>query len=226
LATNSAFAQFSVSKPRRRHPVRPGGPHGRDPLALLEYDPRRMSIDPPRTGDEIVSALGQHQIDSDSFWTEFTTDEFFRPIGASWSPAEAVRHLTKSTRPVARALRYPKILLRVRFGASGRPSVSYDALRMRYQQALDDGGKAGRFAPSQRSSDDLDAWRHSIMSEFANVQTDLRTAISRWSEKQLDRLQLPHPLLGKLTVREMLFFTLYHLQHHVAVVKRRLAEAH
>jgi hypothetical protein len=35
---------------------------------------------------------------------------------------------------------------------------------------------------------------------------------------------LPHPLLGKLTVREMLFFTLYHQRHHVAVVERRIAE--
>jgi len=185
-----------------------------------------MSLDPPRTRDEIVGALAQNQIDSDAYWTEFTTDEFFRPIGSSWSPSEAVRHLTKSTRAVAKGLRYPKILLRVMFGASSRPSVSYDALRTRYQKALDDGGRAGRFAPSARSSDDLEAWRKSIMREFADVQTDLRTAMSRWSENQLDRLQMPHPLLGKLTVREMLFFTLYHLQHHVAVVKRRLAELH
>lgn len=24
----------------------------------------------------------------------------------------------------------------------------------------------------------------------------------------------PHPLLGKLTLREMMFFTIYHVQHH------------
>jgi hypothetical protein len=36
-----------------------------------------------------------------------------------------------------------------------------------------------------------------------------------WSEDDLDNHRLPHPLLGKLTVREMLFFTLYHIQHHM-----------
>jgi hypothetical protein len=43
-----------------------------------------------------------------------------------------------------------------------------------------------------------------------------------WSERQLDRIRLPHPVLGKLSVREMLFFTLYHNQHHIEAVKRRL----
>ena len=35
-----------------------------------------------------------------------------------------------------------------------------------------------------------------------------------FSEKQLDTFILPHPLLGKLTLREMLYFTIYHAEHH------------
>jgi len=31
---------------------------------------------------------------------------------------------------------------------------------------------------------------------------------------------LPHPLLGKVTVREMLYFTIHHVQHHHALVER------
>ena len=50
-------------------------------------------------------------------------------------------------------------------------------------------------------------------------------AIGKWSEEKLDALQLPHPLLGNLTVREMLLFTLYHQRHHIDVVRRRLSEA-
>ena len=40
----------------------------------------------------------------------------------------------------------------------------------------------------------------------------------------LDAVLLPHPLLGKLTVREMLFFTVYHVQHHRALVERDHAD--
>ena len=39
--------------------------------------------------------------------------------------------------------------------------------------------------------------------------------LGNWSEKDLDKYKLPHPLLGKLTVREMLFFTIYHNEHHL-----------
>jgi uncharacterized damage-inducible protein DinB len=118
----------------------------------------------------------------------------------------------------------PRIVLRVMFGKAGRASMTYDALRARYLQGLAEGGQAGRFAPSKRDEGDAEAWRESILKELARVNGELRAAIARWPEGKLDRLQLPHPLLGKLTVREMLFFTLYHQRHHVAVVERHLRE--
>jgi hypothetical protein len=132
-----------------------------------------------------------------------------------------VRHLSKSIRPVVKALAMPRIVLRLSFGKARRASMTYDDLRARYVAALAEGGQAGRFAPSQRSETDLEAWRLTIMGEFARVNSELRRNIARWRDGKLDHFQLPHPLLGKLTVREMLFFTLYHQRHHVAVVQRR-----
>ena len=181
-------------------------------------------MDTPQTQPEIVSALAEQQLASMDYWTSFDTESFFRSIGEAWSPAETVRHLTKSTRPVVQALTVPKWLLRFRFGKSKRPSVAYDDLRSRYREQLAAGGKAGRFAPSSQSESDLEAWRKKILATYTQVNEDLRKAIGRWSEKSLDQLQLPHPLLGNLTVREMLFFTLYHQRHHMDVVRRHLTE--
>ena len=39
-------------------------------------------------------------------------------------------------------------------------------------------------------------------------------AAEKWDEKELDEYYLPHPILGKLTVREILFFTIYHNLRH------------
>jgi hypothetical protein len=47
--------------------------------------------------------------------------------------------------------------------------------------------------------------------------------LHRSSQSALDRWRLPHPLLGRLTVREMLFFTLCHNRHHLEGVRRKLA---
>jgi hypothetical protein len=182
-------------------------------------------MDEPRTRMEIVDALAAQQTANAEYWTAFDTAAFFAPAGSSWSPAETVRHLTKSTRPVVTALKAPQFLLRLRFGRSKRPSIGYEELRVRYRAQLDAGGKAGRFAPSSQSESDLAAWRARILSTYAGVSEELRTAIGRWSEGNLDKLQLPHPLLGNLTVREMLLFTLYHQRHHIDVVRRRLSEA-
>jgi hypothetical protein len=35
-----------------------------------------------------------------------------------------------------------------------------------------------------------------------------------YSEVQLDHYILPHPLLGKVTIQEMMYFTIYHAEHH------------
>jgi DinB superfamily len=184
-----------------------------------------MSVESPQTREQIVRAFEEQEIESVEYWRAFDNDAFYRKIGSSWSPAETVRHLNKSMRPVVKALAMPKLFLRLVFGKPGRPSLTYDEFCGRYLQALAEGGQAGRFAPTSQSRSDLATWRHTIMSEFARVSGELRRVIGRWPERKLDSLQLPHPLLGKLTVREMLFFTLYHQRHHIAVVKRRLQES-
>jgi hypothetical protein len=171
--------------------------------------------------DGIVAKLDAVQTESTAYWSAFPSDAFFGKLGEAWSPAENVRHLAKSIRPVTKALGMPRIALWVLFGWPRRKSVTYDALVERYQGKLAAGGKAGRFAPSPREERDLETRRAEILAELAEANRALRAAIERWPDAALDRHQLPHPLLGKLTVREMLYFTLYHQLHHIAVVQRR-----
>jgi hypothetical protein len=171
------------------------------------------------TRDEILAFLDDVHRQSTAYWSAFSDAEFFAKIGEAWSPAENVRHLAKSIRPVTKALRLPKIAVRWMFGGPRRPSMTYDALVERYRGRLAEGGEAGRFAPSQRVVTD----RGEILGQLDQACSELRAAIGKWPDRALDRHQLPHPLLGKLTLREMLFFTAYHQLHHMDGVKRRLA---
>jgi hypothetical protein len=54
------------------------------------------------------------------------------------------------------------------------------------------------------------------------VNGRLQKAFESWNEEDLDTIRLPHPLLGKITAREMIYFTLYHAKHHVTATKDRL----
>jgi len=178
----------------------------------------------PFAGTELVRDFAAVGAWAAEFWRSFETREFFQPLGDAWSPADNVRHLTKSNRPVVRALGLPRPILLLRFGWTHRPSRSYSELRATYRQALAGGLRAGDYTPRPVAADQqTDAHRRETVDRWSQTLADLEAAIPRWSERALGHLRLPHPGLGPLTVREMLFFTLYHNTHHVLGVARRQA---
>jgi hypothetical protein len=175
------------------------------------------------TREQLVHALSLQERESVAYWDAFDIYAFFEPIGGKWSPADNVRHLVKSDRAIAEGFWTSPLILRFKFGRSVRPSMTYEEFVARYLKALRDGGTAGAFAPSRRRMHNLDGWRARIMNDFVRGQRDIRRRLAVWSEESLDRSQLPHPLLGPITMREMAFFVLYHQRHHIQVVKRNLA---
>jgi hypothetical protein len=183
---------------------------------------KSVPISEPFKKSEILHDLSTVHDWSAEYWQSFDRAEFFAPPGDAWSPADNVRHLIKSNRPVAQALKIPKLFLLLRFGFTRRPSRSYSALKATYYEALDSGLKAGRFGASPIPSDQqTDERREQELAKLSQTFSDLSAAVQGWSERALDRLRLPHPGLGLLTVREMLLFTLYHNTHHVLGVERR-----
>jgi molybdopterin synthase catalytic subunit len=58
------------------------------------------------------------------------------------------------------------------------------------------------------------------MKAYENVVKKLNKVAQKCSEKDLDYYVIPHPLIGKLTLREMLFFCIYHVQHHHKITEK------
>jgi hypothetical protein len=187
-----------------------------------EGSPFAAPVADPFTRDELrrdLAALGDW---SARYWLGFDTAEFFAPLGDAWSPADNVRHLVKSNRPLARALRLPKLLLLLRFGPSPGRSRRYDEVVTLYRAALAGGVTAGRFAARPLAeAERTPAARERFVAERGATLDGVDGALAGWSERTLDRLRLPHPALGKLTVREIVLFTLYHNVHHATNVARR-----
>lgn len=178
----------------------------------------------PHSALEIAAALRAAHEESVEYWRAFDTPAFLAPIGTAWSPADNVRHLTKSVRAVSRGLRLPPWLLWLAFRGGRGTSRTYSEVRETYRARLAKGATAGRFAPAPRPpADDAVAERAHVMTSHAHAVDELVGLVGRWPEAALDRRRLPHPLLGLLSVREMLLFTVYHSRHHVDVVRRRMA---
>ena len=174
---------------------------------------------------ELAHGLRRLCHDSALYWNAMPDEEFVAPLGSAWSPADHVRHLTTSVRAVSRGLAMPRLVLRVLFPMRARVSRRYEVLVQAYHRALQQGGQAGRFAPSPRAvPGQPEAYRRELLEQHRVAVERITAQALSWTRTQVDDIALPHPLLGKLTVREMLMFTLYHNHHHVLVVARRRGE--
>lgn len=149
-------------------------------------------------------------LDSDSF--EYT------PPG-KWSAGQQLDHIYRSVHAVKIGLRLPLFVLGLVVGKANRPSVSYEELLHKYYRKLSAGGKAsGRFIPGN-----IDASaKGRLVVRVSNAVERIAERTGALSEQQLDRFIMPHPALGKVTVREMLYFTIFHVIHHHQLTLRNL----
>lgn len=184
-----------------------------------------MPTENPSTRSDILQAIAEVEAEVASFFGSLTEEELVLRAGEAWTPAEHLGHLNTSVSAVARGLSYPRLLLRLRFGRARQPSRSYPEVREVYRAKLAEGaGATGEYVPAREDVPPAAAGarRAEILARWERVNARLRGALEGWSERQLDHVRLPHPILGLLTAREMLFFTLYHGRHHVAAARRRL----
>ena len=185
-----------------------------------------FEIATPTNKQSIADTLERLDDEIGDYFEGLSIEEFFAPQGAAWSPCGHLHHLIKSVVPVAGAMRKPRFVLRLLFGRSRVGSGEFESVRSRYQEALGSGLQAGRYGPSEKP-DPLppEARRGRTLGRWRRAGGELLAALGRWSEDELDRYRLPHPGIGKLTVREMLFFTVHHNAHHARRVHERRGEA-
>ena len=132
------------------------------------------------------------------------------PAG-KWSPLHHLEHLRLVNASFTRYLMSDKEKLKSKFGQAGRPSRSFsdmDTVIKRY------------FAQPVQAPDHLvptEAFSGEAAVLQANSQRSLEEllqALQSWTESERDQYLVPHPFLGSLTVREMLYFMALHIRHH------------
>ena len=146
-------------------------------------------------------------------------EEFLQMPGGKWSAGQELLHIYLSVKPFAQVLAAPKWLLKIVWGRANRESRSYDDLVKKYEEKLRNGGRAaGRFIPPAVPFEKRDL----LAGKMQSAVQSLNKKLGHFKEEELDKYILPHPLLGKLTIREMLYFTVYHVQHHQRISSEKL----
>lgn len=149
---------------------------------------------------------------------------FFKRIDNKWSIAENIKHLTISTKMTNLALRVPKFVLRLLYGKPNRPSRSYEELVSKYNSKLEAGAvSTGKYVPKEK---DINKSKDEMLNDWNALSTKYLSLIKYyWEEDKLDRYIVPHPLLGKITIRELTYFTIHHTKHHLKTIRQRNREA-
>ncbi|GAB2560128.1 DinB family protein [Spirosoma aerophilum] len=170
-----------------------------------------------------ISILDQLRRDCREFteWSDTRSNEqFMTQVNGKWSVAEVMQHLFLSARPVARLLAGPHDVLK-QWGRSETRPRGYDEVASAYKRVLGTGVKAP--ASMSPRPEDIQIGRSEMAKRFENVYDDLINAGASWSSEELDTYCIPHPVLGKLSVREMLYFTSIHTQHHLRLLQMEMA---
>ncbi|MCF8278523.1 MAG: DinB family protein [Flavobacteriales bacterium] len=167
---------------------------------------------------EIISQLEKQSKAIRSWFLDKPIEKMEAAPDGAWTAGQHLLHLVKSTKPLAKGMGYPRILLLLKFGKAKRPSRSYEDTIKAYTDALSNGGKAmGEYVPRAVKKEE----REVLVERFKEEMGLLINQVHQWSESNLDSTAVPHPLIGNLTLREMLYFTIYHMEHHLNSLNER-----
>ena len=172
-----------------------------------------------KTKQDIIQEITNSIDDISNFLANIPQDSLSVSHNGKWSIVENIIHLNKSVAPINMALGLPKFSFI--FFSRSKDQLSYEQVVSKYQEKLKEGAVAtGPYVPSERSKNTA---KENLIGEFKKHHQTLVSKLSKWSEEDLDKYRLPHPIIGKISIREMLFFTAYHIKHHLKTIESQIA---
>jgi hypothetical protein len=173
------------------------------------------------TKREIIIRLQQNHQSFTHYMKTLDPGEFMFSLNKEkWTAGQQLQHIYLSVKPLASGLVLPKFIVGLVFGKANRPSKTYLELVGKYHEKLRNGGKASKnFIPKTVVFTEKERLNEQTLAVVDKVCKYL----GKYSEDEMDKHILPHPLLGKITLREMMYFTICHVEHHHTMTIQNLA---
>lgn len=138
-----------------------------------------------------------------------------------WTTGQHVKHLVQSLRPLNKVLRLPKFFLKYKFGVSNRNTRSYDEVVAKYQSKVVK-VPPGFVSPfSKEMTIPTSSEKESLIKTLDTEKDVMLNKMSKWKAGDLDKYIVPHPLLGRMPMREMFMFMGYHTEHHYKILEEK-----
>lgn len=180
----------------------------------------KTEISNPRSKTEILSAIEDVAEKVESYYTSLSPEQFFHDGLGGWSAAQNLSHITFIGSLAVYLFGLPRFL----FIPFGKQSVQRDFNTLKNDYIGSD--KVifiGPLAPSSIAPP-LDANNvvQTMVSDWRKVYRDLNLAIQSIPEEDMDNYSLPHPSMGMLSLREMIYVLIIHPIHHTYKVEQKM----
>ncbi|WP_250432377.1 DinB family protein [Hanstruepera flava] len=136
-----------------------------------------------------------------------------------WTTGQHTLHLLQSIKPLNKAMSMPKFVLKYKFGKANRDVRNYDTVCKRYDERLVD-AQGKTFKGSQNMKVPSIKDKDYLLNRLQIEQKKLQAKTRRWKDNSLNTVILPHPLMGKMPVRELVMWSAYHVEHHTNTLKK------
>ena len=169
--------------------------------------------------DDIVLKLEEKHQTLINWLEGIDNDKWLEGPEGKWTVGQQALHLLQSIKPLNDALSMPKFILKYKFGKANREVRDYNAIVTRYLERLKD-AQGKTYKGSQNMKVPTVKEKEYILNrlQVENKKLQYKTQ-KRWSDKQLNTYILPHPLMGKMPVREIIMWTAYHVEHHTKILQ-------
>ena len=173
----------------------------------------------PNNREELLTVLNHSHREIADFVQSVEEENFGMRRDDKWSIGENLEHLILSHKGIISVTGKPKSIF-APFGKAERPSGTFSEITDRYHNKLSGGLKA----PSKFSPDpDAPKSKTELLAGWKMLSQKLAARLpENWTEADLDTYQLPHPAFGMLTMREMLYFIIFHNGHHLNAMKKNV----
>lgn len=172
------------------------------------------------TKSELIEVTKEKFQDLFDFLETHDNSKWNQGPDGKWTAGQHIMHLLQSAKPLNRAMGLPMFVLWYKFGKANRGPRTYDVVKDKYKTKLAAAGDI--LSPFSKNMPDTPPEGKQVIIDRLKKEKDiLLKKIQKISEKNMDKYLIPHPLLGRMLIREMIMWNAIHVDHHLETLKEK-----
>lgn len=167
------------------------------------------------TKKELIQSFGRKHQEFVDYIGSLSPEEFCTKKEEGWTPGQHQEHILLTILPLQKVL-FSQEYIRETFGKIDRSTLDYNSVIKNYLNTSLQAPEM--YIPSEISSEAKTTINQKIQETVSNIQN----LLEKYAEEELNQLILPHPLLGKLSIKEMFYLMTYHPTRHLERIQKDL----